>query len=104
LYLYNEYYKKRREVLETVELWSIILTLIFISMLPISRWDSAGIADVPLRFFYACSIFYLVQYLLNSEKQDFILAILMKIFCTFIKNEGIAIAGINIAGFANIYR
>jgi hypothetical protein len=81
-------------------IWSIILTLMFISMPPISRWNSAGIADVPLTIFYACSIFYLVKYLLNSEKQDFILAILMTIFCAFIKNEGIAIAGINIAVFA----
>lgn len=84
---------------KTSRIWSMILTLMFISMPPISRWNSAGIADVPLTFFYACSVFYLVKYLLNSEKQDFILAILMTIFCAFIKNEGIAIAGINIAVF-----
>ena len=80
-----------------------ILTVIFMSLPVMIRWTSAGIADVPLTIYYAASVFYLVKFLKEEKREDLILGILMTVFCAFIKNEGIAIAALNIAVFGVFY-
>lgn len=75
---------------------ALSLTVLFFTMPVFIRWCSAGIADVPLTIFYAASVFYLVKYLAEKQVEDMILSILMTFFCAFVKNEGIAIAGLNI--------
>ena len=82
---------------------SITLTLIFMTTPSMIRWTSSGMADMPLTIFYAGSIFYLVKFISEEKTEDLIIAIMMTIFCAFTKNEGIALAFINIAIFAFIY-
>jgi hypothetical protein len=82
---------------------ALLLTLLFMTLPVMQRWTSAGIADVPLTLFYAGSIFYLVKYLAEEKREDLILSILMTVFCAFVKNEGIAIAAINIGVFGLFY-
>ena len=78
---------------------AIIISILFLSLPALIRWTGAGYADVPLTLFYAASIHYLVKYLKEQQKPDFILALLFTLFASFCKNEGLAIAGINIAVF-----
>lgn len=82
---------------------ALLLTLLFMTLPTIIRWNSAGIADVPLTLFYAGSVHYLVKYLAEARREDLILSILMTVFCAFVKNEGIAIAAINIGVFGVFY-
>ena len=75
---------------------AFLLTVLFFTMPAFIRWCSAGIADMPLTIFYAASVFYLVKYLTEEQFEDLVLSIFMTFFCAFVKNEGMAIAGLNI--------
>jgi len=82
---------------------ALLLTVLFMTIPCLIKWTSAGIADVPLTLFYAASVHYLVKYLAEEKREDLILSILMTVFCAFVKNEGIAIAAINIGVFSTFY-
>ncbi len=82
---------------------ALLLTVMFMSMPVMIRWTSEGIADVPLTIYYAASVFYLVKFLKEEKREDLVLGILMTVFCAFTKNEGIAIAALNIAVFGVFY-
>ena len=79
---------------------SILLTLLFATIPVLIRWTSAGVADVPLAIFYAPSIFYLVRFISEERREYLLLSILATLFCSFIKNEGMAIAAINVVVFS----
>jgi hypothetical protein len=82
---------------------SLLFTLLFISMPAVIRWNSSGLADLPLAFFYAASIFYLVKFLKEEQMPDLIIAFFMTLFSAFIKNEGMVIAVINVVVFIIFY-
>lgn len=88
---------------KTTRKQALVLTLLLMTLPTILRWTGAGIADVPLALFYAGSVHYLVKYLAEEKRADLILSILMTVFCAFVKNEGIAIAAINIGVFGLFY-
>ncbi|NOY75592.1 MAG: glycosyltransferase family 39 protein, partial [Kiritimatiellaeota bacterium] len=79
---------------------ALCLTLVFISHPVLIRWSAVGIADAPLTMFYAGSVFYLVKFLAEKDLRDCLLSFLFSFFCAFTKNEGMAIAAINVGVLA----
>ena len=79
---------------------AVIMTILFSSIPVLIRWNSAGVADMPLTVFYAPSIFFLIKFICEERKSDLYISIMMTLFCSFIKHEGLAIALINAAIFS----
>jgi hypothetical protein len=64
------------------------------------RWAGQGTADMPLAIFYAASILYLVRWIMSGASSDAWLAALFSAACLFTKNEGLALAVINLVAAA----
>lgn len=75
---------------------SLFLTAIALALPVLVRWAGTGYADAPLTIFYAGSVFFLVKWLAERKQEDLILAGLFSVFMASTKNEGLALAGINI--------
>jgi hypothetical protein len=75
---------------------SICLATMIVAVPSIVRWAGTGIADVPLTVYYSGSILFLLKWIENRERQDWVLSVLFTAFCVFTKNEGIALAIINL--------
>lgn len=82
---------------------ALLLTVMFMSLPAMIRWVGAGKADFPVAIFHALSVFYLIKFIKEEKTPDLILAMLTTVFCAFIKNEGIAMAMINIGVFGLFY-
>lgn len=73
-----------------------MLALIGISVPVLVRWAGAGNADLALTTFYGASVYYLVRGRWEGDCRSLVLAGLLTGFMAFSKNEGLALAGINI--------
>ncbi len=60
------------------------------------RWAAPGTADMPLAIFYAGSAYYLTRWIVGGAAGDAWLADIFSAACFFTKNEGIALAIINL--------
>lgn len=72
------------------------LTAILMSIPIMVRWAGAGNADMPLTLFYAASLVFLLRWIEEGTSGDLALAALMTAFAGLTKNEGMAIAAINV--------
>ena len=77
-----------------------LLTAAFVTAPSSIRWAGAGTADFTLTLMHAASIFYLVKYIAEKARGDFILAIIFTALAAFTKNEGIPLAALNVAVLA----
>lgn len=82
---------------------ALLLTVMFMSLPAMIRWVGAGKADFPVAVFHALSVFYLVKFIKEEKSADLILALITSVFCAFVKNEGIALAALNIGVFGAFY-
>jgi len=82
---------------------ALLLTVMFMSLPAMIRWVGAGKADFPVAIFHALSVFYLVKFIKEKKSADLILAMLTSVFCAFVKNEGIALALLNIGVLGAFY-
>ena len=74
-----------------------LLTTAFVTAPGVLKWAGAGTADFPLTVFYAMSVFYLLAYLAEGRRADLVFSILATALAAFTKNEGLALAAVNIA-------
>ncbi len=73
-----------------------ILALIGISVPVLIRWAGAGNADLALTTYYGASVYYLVRGRWEEDCRALVLAGLLTGFMAFTKNEGLALAAINL--------
>lgn len=78
---------------------SFILCAIMMSLPALIRWSGAGVVDMVLTLFYGGSIYYITRFLNEKDSRDLTLAMMFTAFCAFTKNEGLALALINIIVF-----
>ena len=71
---------------------SLLLTLLFMSLPATIRWAGTVTSDFPMAVFFAPSAFYLCRYIAEEKRQDLALAVLSAVFCSFVKQEGVASA------------
>lgn len=75
---------------------AFLLCAIMMSLPALIRWSGAGVADMVLTLFYGGSVYYITKFLSGKGSQDLTLAMMFTSFCAFTKNEGLALALINI--------
>ena len=72
------------------------ITALAVSAPMVLRWAGQGTADMPLTIFYAGSIYYLTRWIIGGTAGDAWLAAIFSAACFFTKNEGLALAVINL--------
>jgi 4-amino-4-deoxy-L-arabinose transferase-like glycosyltransferase len=72
------------------------VTALAVSAPMVLRWAGAGTADMPLAIFYAGSAYYLTRWIVGGTVGDAWLAGFFSAACLFTKNEGLALAVINL--------
>jgi len=75
---------------------SFCLATIIVGVPSVIRWAGTATADVPLAVYYSGSLLYLLKWIEKKNFRDWTLLVLFTAFCAFTKNEGIALALINI--------
>jgi dolichyl-phosphate-mannose-protein mannosyltransferase len=73
-----------------------LLTALLMGVPVLIRWAGSGTADLVLTIYYAGSIHFTVKWLQEEKAPDLMLAILFSVFCSFTKNEGMALGLTNI--------
>jgi len=72
------------------------VTALAVSAPMVLRWAGQGTADMPLAVFYAGSALYLTRWIVGGTTGDAWLAAFFSAACFFTKNEGLALAVINL--------
>ena len=75
---------------------SLVLVLIYFLNVPLLLHSMSGLADLILMFYYVGSVFFLISWIESNKKSDLFVAIFMNILLLFTKNEGFALAFINL--------
>ena len=81
-------YSAARWKLRIIE--AVILTTFCMTVPSVMRWANAAMADMPLAFFIALAVCYLVRYTSEQGRDDLILASIFSAAAGFTKNEGSA--------------
>jgi len=76
--------------------FAMVLAAIVLSAPMVLRWAGQGTADMPLAIFYAGSVYYLTHWIIGGLASDAWLAGFFSVACVFTKNEGLALAVINL--------
>ena len=79
---------------------SLLVLILYLLSPALLSQASAGIADPALMLYYAGSLIFLLAWLETDEKVDLRIGSLMTAFMLFTKNEGMALAAINLVVFS----
>ena len=75
---------------------SLLILAVCVGNGPFIRWAGSGNADLTLTFFYGGSVIFLLKWIENKRSSDLIISALFSAFCAFTKNEGLALAAMNL--------
>ena len=75
---------------------SLIIVAVCVGNGPVMQWSGSGNADLFLTVYYGGSVLYLLRWLKDRQSSDIIISALLSAFCAFTKNEGVALACINL--------
>ena len=74
---------------------SLIFTALMLTAPAMVDFSCFEIADMPLTFYYAGSILYIIRFMTEKREGDIVVAVLMTLCLFFSKNEGSALAAVN---------
>lgn len=75
---------------------AMLLTAAQVALPTVFHWGMAGTADLAVTTFYAASVCLLIKWIDQRQTPDLVLMGLLSAFAAFTKNEGLALAALNV--------